>query len=174
MIVITAIIVIGLPVGAIAAISSSNVFITDHGSGANAAVSPGGNLKTASQPQVGSLLMSAAAMSGSDACAFVQVPAGKAFVITEVTWSPVGAVVGADTSEYLELDGAANCSLPLARIAGGSFAQDGVYETTFSPGLGIGDGHYVDLQVSSASHASSQAFVYGYFVPMSQCAGNCH
>lgn len=170
-IVVSAIIALGLPAGAFAADSASNVFITDHATGNHASVTPGGSLRTASEPAIGSYVLAPVAAQGSNACAFLQPPPGKAFVITEVVWAPEGASAGADTSEYLKLDAKSDCSDVLNRIAGGSFAQDGVYETTYSPGLAVQHGHYLDLQVTSSSSDYSQAFVYGYFVPSSECVG---
>jgi|SRR5579871_505430 len=170
-IVVSVIIALGLPVGAFAAVSGSNVFITDHSSNVHAGVSSTGSLKTTNLTAPGSRELAPVAAQDANACAFLQLPPEKAFVVTEVVWAPKGANVGADVSEHILLDANKTCSEVLNRVAGGNFAQDGVYETTFSPGYVVQQGHYLDLDVSGGGGDYSEAFVYGYYIPSSECAG---
>jgi hypothetical protein len=169
---VTAILAVALPAGAYAAVSGSNAFVTDRVTGVHAGVSPTTGLATSTSPAIGGLVATVSATPGKYCNVFTP-PAGKAFVITGITIDPGGASVGNDTTIFIARDTKDNCTGARFDIAGGSYAVDGSYSSTFTPGLGLPHGQFLDFTVTSSVAVDDMAFFYGYLVPASACAVNC-
>ena len=89
-IIIAGVVAIGFPVGAFAAVSGSNAFITDHTSGVHASVTSQGSLQAATIPQEGSVDLIGEALGGAgddNACAFYRVPTNDDLVITSLQFN---------------------------------------------------------------------------------------
>jgi hypothetical protein len=165
-IVLAALLALAIPAGAFAAATGSNAFVTDHSTGAHASVNATTGLSTSDTPAIGGIDLTVSGDPGTS-CAFTP-PTGKAFVITGVTMDPHGATVGNDTSMFIAVGSTSNCSNLTRTLAGGYYSADGSYTTTFSPGVGLANGHSLQVTVVGANDPF-WIFVRGYLVPAAAC-----
>jgi hypothetical protein len=185
-IIVAVVVMIGLPVGAFAAVSGSNSFITDAVSGTHAKVTTAGALQTSATGAVtataaapGAAFVKVGTVSGvGRSCGFVTPPAGKALVITSIDEVPVGAAVSFDVQLNVVADTAAACGGVKTSIANGFYGSDNPHEVVLNPGLGLKNGHYLDLTIAitpggAASPGPSAAYIYGYTVPAASCTTGC-
>jgi hypothetical protein len=171
-IIVTAVLVVGLPVGAYASIRGSNVFVTDHISGAHASVSSTGSLQTTAVAPIGGVAVHASVSAGSLNCGFFSPPAGKAFEITGVVLVPAGASTSSGTALTLDAESHTGCAGPLNDIAFGTYSADQPDHFSFNPGIGLKSGHYLDFY-AIGSPGTSRVLVYGYYISATACSVNC-
>jgi hypothetical protein len=168
-IIVVAIVALAAPVGAYAAVSGSNAFVTDHSSGVHASASATAGLATSDSPALGGMELTISGTPPDTSCAFTP-PGGKAFVITDVTMDPQGASVGHDTGMFVQVSSNSNCTDITHTLAGGYYSADGSYPQSFSPGIGLKNGHSLRVTVSGAND-DFLICIYGYLVPASACTG---
>lgn len=171
-IIVTAMLVVGLPVGAYASITGSNVFVTDKVSGAHASVSSTGNLQTTAVAPIGGVAVRASVSAGMLNCGFFSPPAGKAFEITSVVLVPAGASTSSGTALTLDAESNTGCAEPLNDIAFGTYSADQPDHFSFNPGIGLKSGHYLDFY-ATGSPGTSRVLVYGYYIAAKACSVNC-
>jgi hypothetical protein len=185
-IIVAVVVMVGLPVGAFAAVSGANSFITDAVSGAHAKVTSAGNLQTSVTGSVsataaapGAAFVKLGTVTGTGhSCGFLTPPAGKAMVITAIDEVPVGAAVSFDAQLNVLADTATACAGTKTSIANGFYGSDNPHEVVLNPGLGLKNGHYLDLNVAitpggAVTPGPSAVYVYGYTVPAASCTTGC-
>jgi len=167
-IVIAAIVMLGLPVGAFAAVSASTVFISGpHGGRAN--VDPSGGLQVSGSPPNATVLVNLS-LTNTAECGVLRPPSGRAIILTAMNVTPTGATVGNPLQVSVLVD-------PTACKTGGTkdirlfqnqFGSDNSQQITFPPGIGLKNGQALYVAIDGASHGSVS--IYGYTVPASECA----
>lgn len=177
---ITGMLVIGLPVGAYAAVTGSNVFITDHTSGAHASVAPNGDLQTFATPPGDGIYMSSGGTGTGQTCSFYVVPSGETLIVTGVQFVPQGATGGGgisggkDITEYLNLDTKVGCGDVYGTIAGGAWANDDPEFVSLNPGISLKSGTRLDLMYQTPTVDDfANVWVYGYLQSTKACGTSC-
>jgi hypothetical protein len=179
-IVVTIAVLIGFPFAA-SAVSGSNVFVADSTSGVRAKVSATGSLQASvtgsvtATPAAPSAMVVKFAIAGStgNSCAFYTPPVGSAFVITAVDQVPVNAASVSEVQLNLLADTSTGCGGTQTSLANGTFATDQPRQLSFNPGIGLKNGHYLDLHNSAATSLNGFVYVYGYTVPAATCTSGC-
>jgi len=167
-IVIAAIVMLGLPVGAFAAVSASNVFISG-ANGGRANVDASGGLQVSGTPPNATVLANLS-LSNTAECGVLRPPPGKALILSAVEVTPSGATVGNPLLVSVLVD-------PTACKTGGSkdiplfqdqFGSDDSQQITLPPGIGLKNGQALYVEINGASHGLVS--IYGHTVPASECA----
>jgi hypothetical protein len=166
---IAAIVVVGLPVGAFAAVSTSAVFISGP-AGVHANVDASGGLQV-SGPPPSATVQTILTLSDTSECGVMRPPSGKALILTGVNVTPTGATAGNPARVSVLAD-------PSACRAGGTsndfpifqneYGTDHSEVVTLPPGIGLAHGQVLFVGVNG----SARVVVYGYEVPASECAGS--
>ena len=167
--VIAATVMIGLPVGAFAAVSASNVFISGPGGG-RANVDPSGGLQV-SGPPPGAAVQTILTLTDTSECGVMRPPSGKALTITGISVTPTGATAGNPAHVAILADPSACTSGDTSNdypIFQNLYGSDQSQVVTLPPGIVLAHGQVLFVEVNG----SAQVVVYGYQVPSSECAGS--
>lgn len=177
---VAAMLVVGLPVGAYAAVSGQSVFITDHATGAHAQVAASGQLETFAVPPANGFYTDAEQDGTGQQCSFYVVPAKEALVVTGVQFMPAGAsggeavTSGQDVAEYLDLDTKAGCGGQYSTLAGGAWADDAPEFVSLDPGVAIKAGTRLDFKFQTpTADFFGVVWIYGYLLSTAACGTKC-
>lgn len=182
-IIITFAVLVLFPVGAWATYTVSHVTITDNGGTNVAKVNRFGQLSVnatgsvTAAPAAPSAMFSKVVLDsqpGGLYCDLLSPPAGKAYVITSIDESVLGATSTAPVNVVIKAATASGCGGTVTDVALDEFTSVTPHTVAIASGVGIQSGHFLGVYVITPSGGGLNGVsVTGYSVPSTECSSGC-